>query len=166
MPKQNTWYTVHQIAEDLDMTVGALNAHCANWRENREKGLPYLKAEKVLDTWQISASSLKRFKAMRKEVHERQRIQRKRPVTRRQKKMLLQAAELHQRGLEEGNYIELMKANPLGRADRPGWTETTRTSLIDRELLEELNVGTTIVYPITEAGLDMLKQLEDYRWEK
>ena len=163
MPKQSTWLTVHQITDELDMTVATLNLQCSKWRENRDKGLPYLKAERVLDTWQISASSLKRFKSMRKEQKERQRIRRKRPVTRRQKTMLLQAAELHRRGLIEGTYVELMKANPLGRADRPGWTETTLDSLLKRGLLEELNIGTTTVYPITEDGLDMLKKLEDYR---
>lgn len=165
MVQQIQWLGLDAVAADLGMPSSAVLDLCEHWRERRDRGLPYIKADLVLGEWQISASSLRRYKMGRtQEIQQRkaQDVDNHQELSRRQKAVLIDAANAFQAGRESGQLMESARKFSRGEMSDGSQIQRTIDSLCRRGLLDEMPLKDETVYMINASGFRFLRQLGEW----
>lgn len=165
MVQQLQWFGLDDVSADLGMPSEAVLELCEHWRERRDRGLPYIKADLVLGEWQISASSLRRYKMGRtQEIQQRkaEETEATHDLSRRQKAVLMDAAAAYQEGRSNGKLMEYARKFSTGQLSKGSQTKRTIESLCRHGYLDEISLKSEVVYMINAAGFRILRQIGEW----
>lgn len=165
MVQQVQWLSLEDAASDLGMKDSEVLDLCERWRERRDRSLPYLKADLVLGEWQISASSLRRYKMGRTQEIQLRKADIPPPsddLSRRQKAVLIEAASAYQAGRTSGKLMDSIREFSQKINNNGSQNQRTIESLCRRGLLDELKLREGVVYMINAAGFRVLRQLGEW----